>query len=50
MVRFDVPGAALGETVKVKPLVEVVGFVPNTAVTPLGRPDKDKVTLPLKPS
>jgi len=27
----------------------VVGFVLNDGVTPLGRPDADKATLPLKP-
>ena len=28
----------------------VIGFAPNVALTPLGRADIDKVTLPLKPS
>jgi len=35
--------------VSVSTLVPVVGFVPNAAVTPLGRPDAAKVTLPVNP-
>ena len=35
--------------VKVSVLVVVAGFVLNDAVTPLGRPDADKLTPPLKP-
>jgi len=30
-------------------LVPVVGFELNAAVTPLGKPDAERVTLPLKP-
>jgi hypothetical protein len=35
--------------VNVNVLVAVAGFGLNDALTPLGRPDVDKVTLPLKP-
>jgi hypothetical protein len=35
--------------VSVSTLVPVVGFVPNAAVTPLGRPDAARVTLPVNP-
>jgi hypothetical protein len=49
MVTVTVPVAAEGLAVRVSKLVEVVGFVPNPAVTPLGRPEADKVTLPLNP-
>src|SRR6202030_531524 len=49
MVTVTVPVAAEPLAVRVSKLVEVVGFVPNPAVTPLGRPEADKVTLPLNP-
>ena len=45
----DVPGVAVALAVSVKTLVAVVGFVPNAVVTPVGIPDADKVTLPVKP-
>jgi len=48
-VTVDVPVAAVALAVSVKTLVAVVGFVPNEAVTPVGKPDADKVTLPVKP-
>lgn len=35
--------------VKVSVLEAVAGFGLNDAVTPLGRPDAERVTLPLKP-
>jgi hypothetical protein len=35
--------------VRVSTLVPVVGFVAKPAVTPLGRPDAARVTLPVKP-
>ena len=35
--------------VNVRTLVEVVGFVPNEAVTPEGRAEFESVTLPVKP-
>lgn len=49
MVTVDVPVAAVALAVSVNVLVEVVGFGLNPAVTPLGRPEADKVTLPLNP-
>lgn len=45
----DVPVVAVELAVKVKTLVEVVGFVPNEAVTPEGRAEFESVTLPVKP-
>ena len=50
MVTVAVPVVAVALAVRVSRLVPVVGFVPNTAVTPLGRPDAARVTLPLNPS
>jgi hypothetical protein len=35
--------------VRVSTLAPVVGLVPNAAVTPVGRPDAARVTLPLNP-
>src|SRR5580658_2055387 len=48
-VTVAVPVAAVALAVSVSTLVPVVGFVPNTAVTPLGRPDAASVTLPANP-
>ena len=44
-----VPVAAVLLAVNVSTLVDVVGFVPNEAVTPLGRAELDSVTDPVKP-
>jgi hypothetical protein len=49
MVTVAAPVVAVPLAVSVNVLVVVAGFVLNDAVTPLGRPDADKVTLPLKP-
>ena len=49
MVTVAVPVAAVALAVKVRTLVEVVGFVPKVAVTPEGKPDADRLTLPVKP-
>jgi hypothetical protein len=49
MVTVIAPVVAALLAVSVKALVAVVGFALKEAVTPLGRPDADKVTLPLKP-
>src|SRR5580658_2394024 len=49
MVTVDVPVVAVELAVSVNTLVPVVGFVPNAAVTPLGRPDAASVTLPVNP-
>jgi hypothetical protein len=48
-VAVNTPTAAVALAVSVKVLVLVAGFVPNDAITPLGSPDEDKLTLPLKP-
>jgi len=49
MVTMTVPVAAVLLAVSVNVLVLVVLLGLNDAVTPLGRPDADKLTLPLKP-
>jgi hypothetical protein len=49
MVTVAVPVVAVLLAVSVNVLVVVAGFVLNDAVTPLGKPDADKLTLPLKP-
>ena len=49
IVTVEVPVVAVALAVRVSTLVPVVGFVPNAAVTPLGRPDAASVTLPLNP-
>jgi hypothetical protein len=43
------PVVAVLLAVNVTVLVLVVGFVPNVAVTPLGKPDAARVTLPVNP-
>jgi hypothetical protein len=43
------PVVAVLLAVSVSTLVPVVGFVPNAAVTPLGRPDAARLTLPVNP-
>jgi hypothetical protein len=48
-VTVDMPVAAEPDTVRVKLLLDVAGFVPNVAVTPLGTPDALKVTPLLNP-
>ena len=48
-VTVDVPVVAVELAVKVKVLLALAGLVPKLAVTPLGNPEADKVTLPLKP-
>ena len=49
IVTVLVAAPAEGLTVSVSALVEVVGFGVNPAVTPLGRPEAAKLTLPVKP-
>ena len=49
MVTVTVPVAAVALAVSVSVPVEVVGFGLNAAVTPLGKPDAERVTLPLNP-
>lgn len=49
MVTVTMPVVAVGLAVSVKMLVAVAGFGLKDAVTPLGKPEADKLTLPLKP-
>jgi hypothetical protein len=49
IVTPDVPVAAVALAVSVNELVFVAEAGLNEAVTPLGRPDAEKLTLPLKP-
>src|SRR5260370_1611327 len=49
MVTVDVPVVAAALAVSVNVLVLVVLLGLKKAVTPLGRPEADKLTLPLKP-
>jgi hypothetical protein len=49
IVTVEVPVVAVVLAVKVTTLVDVVGLVPKLAVTPLGRPEADNVTLPVNP-
>lgn len=49
MVMVLVPVVAVLLAVNVRTLVEVVGFVPNEAVTPLGSAELESVTDPVKP-
>ena len=49
MVTGKVPVVAAALADKVSRLVVVAGFVLKTALTPPGRPDAVKLTLPLNP-
>ena len=49
MVTVTVPVVAALLAASVKVLVAVAEFGLNDAVTPLGKPDADKLTPPLKP-
>ena len=49
MVTVAVPVFAVPLAVSVIVLVAVAGFGLNDALTPLGRPAADRLTLPLKP-
>jgi len=49
MVTVTVPAVAVLPAVSVNVLLAVAGFGLKDAVTPLGSPDADKLTLPLKP-
>ncbi len=46
MVTVDVPAVAVLLAVRVSTLLAAAGLVPNAAVTPAGRPDAARVTLP----
>ena len=49
MVTVDVPVVAVELAVKVSVLLVLAGFGTKAATTPLGNPEADKVTVPLKP-
>ena len=49
MVTVTVPVVAVLLAVNVNMLVVVAGFALNDAVTPLGKPDADKLTPAVKP-
>ena len=49
MMTVNVPVAAVLLALSVSVLVVVAGLELNEAATPLGSPDADKLTLPLKP-
>jgi hypothetical protein len=49
IVAVDVPVVAVAEAVRVMVLVVVAGLGLKVAVTPPGKPDADRLTLPLKP-
>jgi hypothetical protein len=49
IVIVVLPVDAVAPAAKVRVLALVTGFGLNVAVTPLGRPDAERVTLPLKP-
>jgi hypothetical protein len=49
IVTVAVPVVAVPLAVSVTVLVAVAGLGLNDAVTPLGRPDADRLTLPPKP-
>ncbi len=49
IITVTVAVATLAATVRVSVLLEVVGFALNAAVTPVGKPDTESVTLPRKP-
>jgi hypothetical protein len=48
-VTMAVPVAAVALAARVRALVPVAGLGLNAAETPLGRPEAESVTLPLKP-
>lgn len=49
MVIVKVPVAAVPVAERVKRLLAVAGLEPNVALTPFGKPDAVRVTLPLNP-
>jgi hypothetical protein len=49
IVTVYVPTVAVPVADRVKRLLVVAGFVPKLALTPLGRPEAVKFTLPLNP-
>lgn len=49
MVTVDVPIVAVALAVQVNTAVDVIGFGETVQDTPVGRPVKARVTLPVKP-
>jgi hypothetical protein len=49
IVTVTMPVVATPVADRLKRLVVVAGFVPKTALTPLGKPDAVKTTVPLNP-
>lgn len=49
IVTVKEPVAAVPVAERVKRLLAVAGLVAKLALTPLGKPDADKVTLPVNP-
>jgi len=49
IVTTAVPVAAVALAVRVSVLLAVAGLGLNAAVTPLGKPDAERLTFPLKP-
>jgi hypothetical protein len=49
MVMFEDPTVAEELAVSVSTLDPVVGFAANPAVTPLGKPEAERFTLPVNP-
>lgn len=49
MVTVKIPAVAVAVADRVKTLLAVTGFVPKVPLTPFGKPDAVKLTLPLKP-
>ena len=49
IVTTELPGPAVLLAVKVSTLLSLVGFRENVAVTPLGKPDTDRLAVTLKP-
>ena len=49
MVTVDMPVVAVASAVSVNVLVPVVLLGLKEAITPLGKPEADKFTLPVKP-
>ena len=49
MVTVEVPVVAVALAVNVTVLVDVVGLVPKVTLTPDGKPEADRLTLPVKP-
>jgi len=49
IVAVDVPMVAEATAVNVTTLEPVAGLVANAAVTPLGRPETTRATLPVNP-